>query len=337
MPDFRLLKKIKSLFVNQALILMYHRIADLKTDPWELAVSPSNFEQHLKILKKYKLISAAELLNCLEKKSIPPKAVCITFDDGYRDNFLAAKPLLEKYESPATFFISTYYIEQQKSFWWDELERIILGSENLPSVFSMTIGGELFEFQLGDEQNLTDAVRAKQKRWVWTEKTPTRRCELYLELHRRLKPLPHEELQFVLNEIKRWSNYEKAPEEDLPMTKQQLKDISTAPLFEIGLHTVNHSSLPFHSRETQYKEIAGNEEALKAICGKVSEMLAFPYGNYNETTISIVEERKLKAAFTTSEKPVSNSSDLFQLSRFQVKNWNAKEFEARLSSWMKKY
>jgi peptidoglycan/xylan/chitin deacetylase (PgdA/CDA1 family) len=317
---------------------MYHRIADMETDPWELAVSPRNFEEHLKILrKKYKVISVAELVNCLEKKSIPPNSVCITFDDGYLDNFSAAKPLLEKYESPATFFISTYYIERQKSFWWDELERMILGSQKLPAAFSMQIGEESFEFHLYDEEILTDEIRAKQKKWVWTEKPPTRRGELYLALHRRLKPLPHEDLRSVMKEIKRWSGYENASKGDSPMRFEHLKKLSSEPLFEIGLHTVNHSALSFHSRETQSREIADNDKALKTNCEKVARMLAFPYGNYDETTISVVRERELKAAFTTSEKPVTKNSDPFQLSRFQVKNWNAEEFEERLSGWSGNY
>jgi len=106
---------------------MYHRIADLTNDPWQLTVSPDNFEQQLKVLQtKYKLISVRELLTHLTKKSIPSTTVCITFDDGYSDNYLAAKPLLEMYNCPAVFFVSTQYVNQQKSFWWDELERIIL-------------------------------------------------------------------------------------------------------------------------------------------------------------------------------------------------------------------
>ncbi len=315
---------------------MYHRVADLTTDPWQLAVSPENFEQQLWVLqKKYKLVSVTELLSYLDKKSIQSKTVCITFDDGYSDNYFAAKPLLEKYESPATFFISTHYTEQQKSFWWDELERIILISKRLPSILSVTINGELFVYQLENDASLTEEQQEKQKTWVWTEEPPTRRCELYLALHRRLKPLPYNELQSVIREIKSWSKYDKVFKEDLPMTNQQLTDIAIQPLFDIGLHTARHSALPFHNREMQFKEIADNEQSLKDTCDNFTSVLAYPFGVYNEATISVVKEQKLNAAFTTTEKHITNSSDLYQLGRFQIKNWDGKEFERRISNWIK--
>jgi len=317
---------------------MYHRIADLPADPWQLAVSPMNFEQHLQVLQeKYKLISSADLLTQLSRKAIESNTVCITFDDGYSDNFLAAKPLLEKYESPATFFISTQYVEQQKSFWWDELERIILNSKRLPSILSITIAKELFIFQLENDDVLTDELREKQKAWVWTEKPPTRRCELYLALHRRLKPLPYNELQSIIREIKSWSEYDKIFKEDLPMTNQQLKDIAIKSLFDVGLHTARHSALPFHNREMQFKEIADNEQSLKDNCENFTRLLAYPFGAYNEATISVVKEQKLNAAFTTIENPITNGSDQYQLGRFQVKNWDGKEFERRISNWIKNY
>lgn len=192
------------------------------------------------------------------------------------------------------FFISTQYVNQQKSFWWDELERIILGSEKLPSILSVNIDKESFVFQLENDAVLTEEQQAKQKKWIWTEKPSTRRCELYLALHRRLKPLAYNELQSVIREIKSWSEYEKIIIEDLPMTNQQLRDIAIHPLFEIGLHTDTHSSLPFHSREIQVKEIADNEKSLEKTCGNITQLLAYPYGDYDETTISILKERKIK-------------------------------------------
>jgi len=338
MLNLKLLNRIRNLTANKALVLMYHRIADLTTNPWQMGVSPCNFEQQLKVLQtKYKLISVADLITQLSQKSITPNTVCITFDDGYSDNYLAAKPLLEKYETPATFFISTHYVEQQKSFWWDELERIILSSKRLPSILSITIDKELFVFQLENDDVLTDELQEKQKIWIWTEKSPTRRCELYLALHRRLKPLPYNELQSIIREIKDWSEYDKVFKEDLPMTNQQLKDIAVQPLFDIGLHTATHSALPFHNREMQFKEIADNEQSLKDNCEKFARFLAYPFGAYNKATISVVKEQKLNAAFTTMGKPITNSSDLYQLGRFQVKNWDGKEFERRISNWIKNY
>ncbi|MEP7036956.1 MAG: polysaccharide deacetylase family protein, partial [Acidobacteriota bacterium] len=224
------LRKIKNSTPNRALVLMYHRIADLDNDPWQLAVSSSNFEQQLKVLKEnYRLISVNELINHLDRKSIPKHSVCITFDDGYRDNYLTAKPLLEKYKCPATFFISSHYIDHQQSFWWDELLEIILETETLPQKLSLIINEESFEFSLYDDCVLTDEQRENLKNWVWNEKSPNRRCALYLELWERLRLLQFDDLQTVLGEIKTWADSNGINEQNLPMTSEQLFEIACQP------------------------------------------------------------------------------------------------------------
>jgi peptidoglycan/xylan/chitin deacetylase (PgdA/CDA1 family) len=61
--------------------------------------------------------------------------VVVTFDDGYADNLYEAKPLLEHYGIPGTFFVVTGYLAQQAEraheFWWDELERVVMQPEHV--------------------------------------------------------------------------------------------------------------------------------------------------------------------------------------------------------------
>lgn len=315
---------------------MYHRISEPTCDPWQLAVSPENFERQLNILQsKYKVISLSELLTHLKNKSIPSNAVCITFDDGYEDNYLAAKPLLEKFNCPAAFFIASHYVEHRQSFWWDELEAVILLSKTLPSVLSIDIGNEKFEFRLANDSVLSDIQLEKHKNWIWTENPPTQRCELFLALYRRLKPLLYEQITVVIESIKNWANYNEINEKYYPLTKQQLKEMGDNPLFEIGLHTVTHTALAFQDRERQSKEIIENEKQLKKICKNVTKAAAYPFGNFDETTISITKELALAATFTTRGNTVTNHADIYRLGRFQVKNLNEKEFERQLIRWRK--
>ena len=108
--------------LDQILILMYHRIAEPELDPWRLCVSPENFEQHMELLShQYELLKLSEITTCKDLKN---KAF-ITFDDGYLDNLLLAKPILEKYDAPATVFVTTGYIGGRSEFWWDELEQLV--------------------------------------------------------------------------------------------------------------------------------------------------------------------------------------------------------------------
>ena len=333
------LRRIRHLFRRKAIVLMYHRIATVDIDPWELAVSPENFEEQLKVLKQlYKPVPVSELVTQLYSGSILPKSVCLTFDDGYRDNYLIAKPLLERYKCPAVFYIPTQYIGQEKKFWWDELQEIILTSRNLPQNLSVLINKERFNYAIDDEAELTPGQLNKHKIWVWPDKAPTRRCGLYLALWEKLKPLPYQPIQEVLNQVKIWAGYKQAPGiEAFPMTGEQLSDLADHPLIKTGIHTISHPALSFHPKTVQQDEIAGNRRYLENYPGKPSDTIAYPYGDYNDVTISVVQEQQLKAAFTTEAKSVTREANPFRLGRFQVKNWNGPEFTTHLSKWVQEF
>jgi len=92
-------------------ILMYHRIANIPND--RNTVSPAMFEQHLKYLKShgYTTISLYELYDHITNKApLPPKAIVLTFDDGYDDNFSNALPLLIQYGMTATVCVISDWI-----------------------------------------------------------------------------------------------------------------------------------------------------------------------------------------------------------------------------------
>ena len=120
---------------------MYHRIAHAAVDPWELAVDPDRFEQHLDVLRRTRTpMSLEEFIRRLDAGSLPADAVVVTFDDGYADNLFNAKPRLISADIPATVFLSTGYLGRPGEYWWDELARLTL-LESCPDAITCTIGG----------------------------------------------------------------------------------------------------------------------------------------------------------------------------------------------------
>lgn len=108
------------IFYKTAPILLYHRISQISSDPVMLCVTPECFEKHLQFLKKkYKILPLSELSKRLVDRTLKGDEVAITFDDGYRDNLINALPLLEKYDIPATIFITTGLLGKVASFEWD--------------------------------------------------------------------------------------------------------------------------------------------------------------------------------------------------------------------------
>ena len=104
-------------------ILMYHSISDKENS--SLHVSAENFAHQMAFLKEkgYSVISLDELVAGIKAgKKFPSKTVVITFDDGFRDNYLNAFPSLSKYDFPATIFLVTGYIGQKDEYLtWDQV------------------------------------------------------------------------------------------------------------------------------------------------------------------------------------------------------------------------
>jgi peptidoglycan/xylan/chitin deacetylase (PgdA/CDA1 family) len=138
--------RLKNIFSkHRVLVLMYHRIADISIDPWDLAVSASNFKQHLQVVKPH-IISLPELIQQLQKGYLSRSGYCITFDDGYKDNYVNAVPLLNEFVCPATFFITSGFTGSRQMFWWDILTEIFLKTPRLPGVLDMRIGDHTISY-----------------------------------------------------------------------------------------------------------------------------------------------------------------------------------------------
>jgi peptidoglycan/xylan/chitin deacetylase (PgdA/CDA1 family) len=91
---------------DSAVILAYHSISESGS---VFAVSPRVFESQMEWLKKnkYNVVSLDQLATYRTAGTIPPKTIAITFDDGYRDNYFAALPILQHFNFPATVFVIT--------------------------------------------------------------------------------------------------------------------------------------------------------------------------------------------------------------------------------------
>ncbi len=93
-------------------VLCYHSVNSV-TNPESDPITPESFEQHLAYLQAHRtVVPLASLVKAIRGEGhIPHDAVAITFDDGYRDNFEVAYPLLRKYGAPATMFVVTGFVD----------------------------------------------------------------------------------------------------------------------------------------------------------------------------------------------------------------------------------
>ncbi|WP_416398271.1 polysaccharide deacetylase family protein [Allohahella sp. A8] len=110
--------QLRKIQAETAVIVAFHRVNNDLRDG--LTCSTRKFSNFCRFFKQnFDVVALPELITSVEAgKSVEGKLV-ITFDDGYRDNFLNAAPLLKQLGLPATFFVTTGFIDNSNTAWWD--------------------------------------------------------------------------------------------------------------------------------------------------------------------------------------------------------------------------
>ena len=310
---------VQARILGGALILGYHRVANVTRDEYEVCVTSKHFAEQMEALSKFaQPICLSELVQCLKADSLPPKAVAVTFDDGYADNLYEAKPILEKYAVPATIFVCTGYAGRE--FWWDELDRLVMSS-----------GSELGALRL----------KVGEKSFVWSQ--PDMSPEAGLESRRKFRhALYHfllgsdvEEQSQAMDIIRTWSGVASNETTARTMTHDEIAQLAAGGLIEVGAHTRYHPMLPQLSLKRQREEIITNKHELEGILGRRVDGFAYPNGRATDDAKRIVREAGFAYACTSLHDVVRPASDLHELTRFWQKDVNGEIFLQRLRLWMK--
>jgi peptidoglycan/xylan/chitin deacetylase (PgdA/CDA1 family) len=323
-------------------ILAYHRVTTLNADPQMLAVTPSNFSAQLTALHRhFNVISLTELTRRLIAGESLSGSVTLTFDDGYADNLLEAKPLLERYATPATIFIASNHIDISTEFWWDELERLLLQPGTLPRTLRIRVGDRDYSWDLGDDAHYSETHYENNRTWTVTKTdTVTRRHQLYHALHGLLGLLDIAQRERILDSLRAWAGKERnGRTSHRALTKAEAQVLASGGLIEIGAHTANHPVLSMLSAKAQEAEIRQSKQHLAQVLGKAVTSFAYPYGSlsdYGGDTVKLVKGMDFTCACSTFADVVRPSSDRFQLPRFMVRDWNGEEFTRRMQMWMQR-
>lgn len=328
-------RRLHRRFAPRALILGYHRIVDLASDPHAICVTPARFAEHLEILRKrYRPIRLRDLVQALRCGRVPRRAVVITFDDGYADNFYEAKPLLERYEIPATIFVTTGYLGKTREFWWDELERIFLQPGTLPDRLCVTVSGRSYQWDLKEAAHYSEEAFRVYAWWSWRDKRfPTGRHRLFRDMFQLLQPLPEEERGRAIANVASWAGIDSVVRAThRPLTADEVVRLADGQLVEMGSHTVTHPLLSELSTASQREEIQTSKGFLEELIGCSITSFAYPFGaSHGSETAALVREAGFESACSISHEAVFRDTDRFHLPRVHVGNWDGKVFQKHLS------
>lgn len=292
-----------------AVVLRYHRVgADAP-----LSVSVREFDAQLRFLRgRCRVVAAGELVACLRQgKPLPPRAVAITFDDGYEDNFTQALPLLQRYCLPATFFITAGWVGTGKVLWWDRLHDYI---EQGARQGARAVG--LDELPAPVAEHLRPLAQWHEGRpWPAGLASP---LEAKLSRAVRSLGLSPEEADAAVEQVASTLGAGEAdPDRYRPMTWDEVRNLRELGM-EIGSHTLSHVLLARVKPARAHEELVRSRERLAAELDAPVGLFAYPAGDHSEDAVELVAEAGYLGAFTTESGAVRAGDNPFTLRRVGV-------------------
>ena len=294
------------------IVLLYHRVTILDSDPYLLTVTPENFRMQMKFLKDNFPILRFET----DWLNVQKPSVVITFDDGYADNFIEALPIIEDIGVPVTFFIATGTIGTKREFWWDDIERLILKSVNPKPYFELENG-----------------IYSQR----WPTRTDSERKIFFKEMHLLMKKIGFEQREKWLCQLREWANAdENGRQSHRAMTQEELCALAKSPFVTIGAHTVTHTCLSSLTPDQQRKEITLSIKNIEEWTHKKVNVFSYPFGNrgdYTKGSIHICRDLGLIKVASTLQGRANRWTDLYQIPRYVIRNWSIDIFAKKISKF----
>jgi peptidoglycan/xylan/chitin deacetylase (PgdA/CDA1 family) len=314
----------------RAVVLVYHRVGERGLDPWHLTIDPEIFARQMETLARdWSLLSLAELVEGLDRRRLPERAVAVTFDDGYADNLEVAAPILIEHGIPATLFVATGLVEAGGPPWWDELAALLLEPARLPRTLTLSSGA-------GDRWAVpplaADEPRSAATGLLPWEAEPGTRLRAFYEVWLALRARDAPTREAALDEIAEWAGAPR-PSGRVLLTWEQLRELAALPGFGLGAHTLAHPDLPSCAPEKARAEIAGSADWLRRHVGVEVDQFAYPFGAWTRSAARLVAELGFRAAYTTDGKPISWSSSPHALPRVPAEGHAPGDFARLLADF----
>jgi peptidoglycan/xylan/chitin deacetylase (PgdA/CDA1 family) len=297
----------RTCLAGRAVILRYHSVSTaadgthLCLDPG-LAVRPDDFDRQCTYLRAhYRVISLDEMVTRLMAgESLPPKAVALTFDDGYLDNYTRAFPILQRHGLNATFYVTTGCIDNRALLWTGRLRFAVFTSKVEAIDLQAPIGLRL---PLGSDAD---------------------RRATFTKLIITMKNIPTPDRLALLDEV-----CEKAGVVDLSrlssimMTWEHVREMHRAGM-TFGAHTVTHPNLPNATPHEARHEIFESRDQLAAQIGERVRHFSYPNGRGSAHLTNEIKALVREAGFDSSTTSVTGGvvagDDLFALKRIGIYN-----------------
>jgi len=274
-------------------ILIYHRVLPAPDPLLPYEVDARQFRRHMGLISRHcRVFPLPEALDRLHTDRLPERSVCITFDDGYRDNAEIALPILQTLGVNATFFIATGYLDGGIMFNDAIIEAIRHYAHDSLDLSRHDLGCH----PVSSDEQKADAI------------------DRLLPL---VKYLPQMDRQQIAQEIA--DNSSQSLPREIMMTREQLLRLHDSGM-SIGAHTRTHPILARVADDKAFSEITLGKQDLEDLIGEPIRLFAYPNGkmgsDYDHRHVNMVRQAGFEAAVSTNHGVSSKETDRFQLARY---------------------
>ncbi len=283
---------------SAGVILAYHRVLNHPEDevyPVQkgMYVTGEDFRSHLSFLSSYyDIISLEQMIDRIhEGAGRSLQGTCsITFDDGWRDNYVNAFPIIREFHVPVTIFLSVRHIDTGEVLW----------PEKFGYLFRRVECESILDCGLQDRLGILGLSFHKESDAVIDA----------------LKGSNEEERNQLLHLILELSG-EHLPNRRLIMNWDEVREMELAGI-AFGSHSMNHRILTSLPEETVRQEIGNSFARLKEMGLNPSPVFCYPNGNYSPRIIELVKEAGYIGALTLERRYINRLDDCFALGRITM-------------------
>ena len=279
-------------------VLCYHRVG-MGGVPLFSELPPEVFEAQMRYIReRYRVVSLDELCDEMEKPARKEDAVAVTFDDGYRDLYAHALPVLRKYRVPATIYLPVDSIETGQVPWYD---RIFLALRVFPRDNFEIVLDRPHSFRLGSFES---RLRAAAEIIGYLRALPDGlRREFCGALEAQVE-LPEDELK------------------DRMLTWDQIRSMGREGI-TFGSHTMTHPAISRLTATQLERELGDSKKVLEERIGKPAVHFAFPFGkpaDNGTAALPFLRQYGYRTATTTVEGANVPGANAYELRRTQIVN-----------------
>ena len=299
---------LKPIHPGEYAVLLYHGVYadDLDLEGRNSSgkhLAAGEFRVQMELLARdWNVVSMQDIARAhYDSGSLPPRAVAVTFDDGFANIYHVAWPILRQHGIVATFYLATGFVGTGRVSWTDRLEIMLLDGPS--QSIQLSIGGEVQDFYLGDVGSRVIALT---------------------EIKRQCKQLPFPEVESVLEQVQAGTGIEPVSSHPLYETLgwDQVREMANDGLFEFGAHTVDHiplTRMPFKEMTCQVKD---SLRKVSDELGTGTKLFSYPEGqqtDFDQQSISFLKSIGLDHCPTAIEGLNDvNSTDPFLIHRCMV-------------------